>query len=162
MKWNLRNAGPAERVFSEAPFQENPRSYGPRSLVSLNTPRRGSYVFASDTMDVLKNFPLVWCSTCGKTQRMIFDVLLAGGKNDHDAADIVCGHCKSIIATLRAPAQHVNLPSCRCYARLLIHLVFRPFPTQALTLPSKQDRSSGSRSILGLFNRLSAVREKYS
>jgi hypothetical protein len=33
---------------------------------------------------------------------MIFDVLPAGGKNDHDDADIVCDHCKSIIATLHA------------------------------------------------------------
>jgi hypothetical protein len=33
---------------------------------------------------------------------MIFDVLKADEKNDHDAADIVCGHCKSIIATLHA------------------------------------------------------------
>ena len=30
-------------------------------------------------------------------------MLPAGGKNDHDAADIVCDHCKSIIATLHAP-----------------------------------------------------------
>jgi hypothetical protein len=41
-----------------------------------------------------------------------------------------------------------------------IHLVFRPFPTQAPTLPSRQDRSSSSRSILGLFTRLSAVRDR--
>src|SRR5207248_9060634 len=48
--------------------------------------------------------------------------------------------------------------SVRCAT--LIHLAFRPFPTQALTLPSKQDRSSSSRWILGLFTRLSALREK--
>jgi glutaredoxin len=54
-------------------------------------------------MDTLQRFPLVWCPTCEKTQKMIFDVLPAGGKNDHDAADIVCDHCKSIIATLHAP-----------------------------------------------------------
>jgi hypothetical protein len=58
-------------------------------------------------MDTLQRFPLVWCPTCEKTQKMIFDVLPAGRKNDHDAADIVCDHCKSIIATLHAPrAQH--------------------------------------------------------
>jgi hypothetical protein len=38
-------------------------------------------------------FPLVWCPTCEKTQKMIFDLL----------PDIVCDHCKSIIATLHAP-----------------------------------------------------------
>src|SRR5262245_240577 len=54
-------------------------------------------------MDTLQRFPLVWCPTCEKTQKMIFDVLPAGGKNDHDAADIVCDHCKSIITTLHAP-----------------------------------------------------------
>src|SRR5262245_15894897 len=46
---------------------------------------------------------LVWCPTCDKAQKMIFDVMAAGGKNDHDAADIVCDHCKSIVATLHAP-----------------------------------------------------------
>jgi hypothetical protein len=40
-------------------------------------------------MDTLQRFPLVWCPTCEKTQKMIFDLLPAGGKNDHDAADIV-------------------------------------------------------------------------
>jgi hypothetical protein len=40
-------------------------------------------------MDTLQRFPLVWCPTCEKTQKMIFDVMSAGGKNDHDAADIV-------------------------------------------------------------------------
>src|SRR5262245_21115918 len=54
-------------------------------------------------MDTLQRFPLVWCPTCEKTQKVIFDVLPARGKNDHDAADIVCDHCKSIIATLHAP-----------------------------------------------------------
>jgi transcription initiation factor TFIIIB Brf1 subunit/transcription initiation factor TFIIB len=32
---------------------------------------------------------------------MIFDVIKANDKNDHDAADIVCADCKSIIATLQ-------------------------------------------------------------
>ena len=34
---------------------------------------------------------------------MVFDVMKADNKNDHEAADIVCGHCKSIVATLHAP-----------------------------------------------------------
>ena len=29
---------------------------------------------------------------------MIFDVMKANDKNDHDAADIVCNECKSVIA----------------------------------------------------------------
>jgi hypothetical protein len=35
---------------------------------------------------------------------MIFDVKKANNKNEHDAADIVCGECKSIMATLHAPS----------------------------------------------------------
>ena len=54
-------------------------------------------------MDMLERFPLVWCPTCEKTQKIIFDVMPAGGEYDHDAADIVCDHCKSIIATLHGP-----------------------------------------------------------
>jgi hypothetical protein len=57
-------------------------------------------------MDVLKRFPRVWCPTCDKTQSMIFDVMKANDKNDHDTGDIVCGECKSIIATLHAPSAH--------------------------------------------------------
>jgi hypothetical protein len=57
-------------------------------------------------MDVLKRFPRVWCPACDKTQPMIFDVIKANDKNDHDAADIVCADCKSIIATLHAPSTH--------------------------------------------------------
>jgi hypothetical protein len=37
---------------------------------------------------------------------MIFDVMKANDKNDHDAADIVCDECKSIIATLHGPRAH--------------------------------------------------------
>ena len=37
---------------------------------------------------------------------MIFDVMKANDKNDHDAADIVCDECKSIIATLHGPSTH--------------------------------------------------------
>jgi hypothetical protein len=57
-------------------------------------------------MDTLERFPRVWCPTCSKTQPMIFDVSKANKKTDHDAADIVCNHCKSIIATLHAPSAH--------------------------------------------------------
>jgi hypothetical protein len=37
---------------------------------------------------------------------MIFDVMKANDKNDHDAADIVCAECRSIIATLHAPSVY--------------------------------------------------------
>jgi hypothetical protein len=55
-------------------------------------------------MDTFEHFTLVWCDNCGKTQPMIFDVIQANDKNDHDAADIICSECKSIIATLHAPS----------------------------------------------------------
>jgi Phage terminase large subunit (GpA) len=54
-------------------------------------------------MDRLDHFPRVWCPTCNKLQPLIFDVLKANDKNEHDSADIVCAECKSIIATLHAP-----------------------------------------------------------
>jgi phage terminase large subunit GpA-like protein len=63
---------------------------------------RGSSAKATEFMDTLERFPLVYCDTCGKTQAMIFDVMQANDKNDHDAADIICAECKSIIATLHA------------------------------------------------------------
>ena len=37
---------------------------------------------------------------------MIFDLMKANDKNDHDTGDIVCGECKSIISTLHAPSAH--------------------------------------------------------
>ena len=57
---------------------------------------------ATVARDLKERFPRVWCPTCNKTQPMIFDVMKANDKNEHDAADIVCGECKSIIATLHA------------------------------------------------------------
>jgi hypothetical protein len=61
-------------------------------------------------MDRLDHFPRVWCPTCNKAQPLIFDVLKAHDKNEHDAADIVCAECKSIIATLHAP--DARRPAC--------------------------------------------------
>ena len=49
---------------------------------------------------------LEFCPTCDKTQPMIFDVMKANDNNDHDAADIVCAECRSIIATLHAPSAY--------------------------------------------------------
>src|SRR5262245_47583951 len=50
----------------------------------------------------LGRFSLVWCDACDKVQPMIFDIMQANDRNDHDAADIICAECKSIIATLHA------------------------------------------------------------
>jgi ribosomal protein S27E len=57
-------------------------------------------------MDVLARFSRVWCPSCNKTQPMLFDVMKANDKNDHDTADIVCEECRSIIATLHGPSAH--------------------------------------------------------
>jgi hypothetical protein len=56
----------------------------------------------------LTNMTLVWCDTCGKTRPMIFDVMGADDKNDHDAVDIVCAECKSVVATLHARRTGVS------------------------------------------------------
>lgn len=53
-------------------------------------------------MDLLNQFPRAWCSTCGKVQAVILDVMKADDENDHDAADIVCDECKSVLVTLHA------------------------------------------------------------
>ena len=62
---------------------------------------RAGYILrrADDAMDGLDHFPRVWCSTCNKVQPLLFDVLKANDKNEHDSADIVCAECRSIIAT---------------------------------------------------------------
>src|SRR6516164_433284 len=57
-------------------------------------------------MDVLARCSRVWCPSCNKTRPMIFDVMKANDKNDHDVADIICEECKSIIATLHGPSVH--------------------------------------------------------
>jgi hypothetical protein len=62
-------------------------------------------------MDTLGRFPRVWCDTCEAIQPMLFDVIKADNENDHDAADIVCGHCKSIVATLHAPKARRARPN---------------------------------------------------
>ena len=54
-------------------------------------------------MDTLERFPRAWCDTCGKVRPVTLDVMPADEKNPHEAADIVCDECKSIITTLHAP-----------------------------------------------------------
>ena len=50
-------------------------------------------------------FPRVWCSNCDAPQPMVFAVMKADELNDHDAADILCGKCRLVIATLHADPQ---------------------------------------------------------
>jgi hypothetical protein len=69
-------------------------------------------------MGTLDRFSLVWCNTCGKTQPMSRNVMRADDKSEHDAADIVCAECKSIIATLHAP-------NARDWQRPPKHLIMR-------------------------------------
>ena len=52
----------------------------------------------------LKRFPGAWCDTCRKVQPVILDVMEADERNDHEAADIICDECKSILVTLHAPS----------------------------------------------------------
>src|SRR5262245_43251789 len=103
----------ASRRDSERPWRQDGVSAGSSTVVRDGSGCRGhsqaqapsSYEWneiEDNVVDTLERFPLVWCPTCDKTQKMIFDVMNAGGKNDHDAADIVCGHC----ATLHAPRTH--------------------------------------------------------
>jgi hypothetical protein len=53
-------------------------------------------------MDVLARFSRVWCPSCNKTQPMIFDVMKANDKNDHDAAEGGTGRGSLIDALLMA------------------------------------------------------------
>jgi hypothetical protein len=65
-------------------------------------------------MDTLERSPRAWCGTCGKVRPVTLDVMSANEKNPHDAADIVCDECKSIIATLHAPSgQQASAPPKR-------------------------------------------------
>jgi hypothetical protein len=53
-------------------------------------------------MNLFDLFPRAWCPTCEKVQPVTLDALKADPKNDHDATDIVCYGCKSILVTLHA------------------------------------------------------------
>ena len=44
--------------------------------------------------ELTKRFPKVWCPNCNKVQPMVA-VMKANDRNDHDAADILCGECIS-------------------------------------------------------------------
>ena len=53
-------------------------------------------------MDLLERFPRAWCDTCETVRPIVLDMMKAKEKHDHDAADIVCEECKSILVTLHA------------------------------------------------------------
>ena len=42
--------------------------------------------------------------TCETVRPIVLDMMKAKEKHDHDAADIVCEECKSILVTLHAPS----------------------------------------------------------
>ena len=63
-------------------------------------------------MDLLERFPRAWCDTCETVRPIVLDVMKAKEKHDHDAADIVCEECKSILVTLHAP---IAPPDWRAY-----------------------------------------------
>ncbi|HET9535651.1 MAG TPA: hypothetical protein VFP43_09950 [Mesorhizobium sp.] len=57
--------------------------------------------------ELTKAFPNVWCPNYGKVQPMELGVMKANARNDHDAADILCGECRFVIATLHAQPRKV-------------------------------------------------------
>ena len=97
------------RALKALPRQTPPAipSGGVSFKLNGRSPAKGTFHMpdnATVARDLKERFPRVWCPTCNKTQPMIFDVMKANDKNEHDVADIVCGECKSIIATLHAPS----------------------------------------------------------
>src|SRR5262245_40025710 len=75
-----------------------PHEHGGKTVIA------GTRNSRARNMDTLERFPRVWCDTCQKMQRMIFDVMKGNDKNDHDSADVICGECRSVIATLHGPS----------------------------------------------------------
>ena len=53
-------------------------------------------------IELKRRLPMVWCPNCGTVQPMDFALMPPDDRNDHDAADILCGACKFVIATLHA------------------------------------------------------------
>jgi hypothetical protein len=57
-------------------------------------------------MALLDRFPFAWCPTCQKLRPVVLEVLKADDKNDHDAADIICDECLSVLVSLHAQRAH--------------------------------------------------------
>jgi hypothetical protein len=63
---------------------------------------RTVYKNGGKDMSLLERFPFAWCPTCEKLRPVILEVMTADDKNDHDAADIICAECMSILISLHA------------------------------------------------------------
>jgi hypothetical protein len=61
----------------------------------------------AEFLDV-KGFSHVWCPNCDKLQPLILAPMKADARNDHDAADILCGECRFVIATLHAEPRKIS------------------------------------------------------
>jgi hypothetical protein len=53
-------------------------------------------------MGLLDRFPFAWCPTCESLRPGSLEILKADDKNDHDAADIICEECMSVLVSLHA------------------------------------------------------------
>ena len=47
----------------------------------------------------------IWCDSCDNVQPLVKDFMPADAQNDHDATDLVCGECHTVIATLHHPTK---------------------------------------------------------
>jgi hypothetical protein len=83
------------------PFQAAPSSKKARSPKPQVLRRHGL-----TDMALLERFPFAWCPICEKLQPLNLEVLQADDKNDHDAADIMCRACMSVLVSLHAPRPH--------------------------------------------------------
>ena len=63
-------------------------------------------------IELKRRLPQVWCPNCGTVQPMDFALMPPDDRNDHDAADILCGACKFVIAMFAEPPE-TNRPPTR-------------------------------------------------
>ena len=63
---------------------------------------------ATVARDLKERFPRVWCPTCNKTQPMIFDVMKANDKNEHDAADMSAANASRSSPSVRRTGVRPN------------------------------------------------------
>jgi hypothetical protein len=61
-----------------------------------------TFPLSSALVDLKKRLPKVWCPNCEAVQPMEFTLMPPDNRNDHDAADILCGICRFVVATLHA------------------------------------------------------------
>lgn len=51
-------------------------------------------------MDLKEKYPFIWCPNCNAKQPVHVDEMGADDRNSQGAADLLCGGCTIIIATL--------------------------------------------------------------